>query len=44
MGAMFLAVLLVGLYICGKQIITASEQVVEKHNQRYADIEKALGR
>ena len=44
MGAMFLATLLVGLYICGKQIMTASQQVVEKQNQRYAEIKKALGR
>lgn len=36
--------LLLTLYICGKQIITATEQHVERQNARYAEIEKALGR
>ena len=35
---------MVTLYICGKQIITAAETQVERTNDRYAEIEKALGR
>ncbi len=42
--AMFVSAMFVGLYICGKQIMTATEAVVEHQNNRYAQIEKALGR
>lgn len=42
--AMFTAAMFVGLYICGKQIMTATESIVEHQNNRYAQIEKALGR
>lgn len=44
MYAAFLGTLLVGLYVCGKQIMTATEQVVERQNQRYVEIDKVLGR
>jgi len=41
---MFLGVLLVGLFICGRQIMTAAQDHVDKANDRYSEIEKALGR
>ncbi len=42
--ALFGVALLLTLYVCGKQIIDATETVVERQNDRYAEIEKALGR
>lgn len=41
---MFLGVLLFGLFICGRQIMTAAQLHVDNTNDRYAEIEKALGR
>ena len=35
---------IVGVAICGRQIITASETHVENINDRYAEIDKVLNR
>lgn len=39
-----LGVLLLTFYICGKQIMDAAQLHVDTTNDRYAEIEKALGR
>ncbi len=39
-----LGVLLLTFYICGKQIMDAAQTQVDRANDRYAEIEKALGR
>lgn len=44
MYAMLLGTLLLTLFICGKQIMDVTESIAEKQNDRYAEIEKALGR
>lgn len=39
-----LGVLLLTFYICGKQIMDAAQLQVDLANDRYAEIEKVLGR
>ena len=35
---------IIGVAICGRQIITASETHVERINDRYTELDKALNR
>ncbi len=42
--AICLGVLMLTFYICGKQIMDSAQVQVDKANDRYAEIEKALGR
>lgn len=45
MYASFLGILLLTLFICGKQIMDSTQEVAEMHNDHYAEItelQKAL--
>ncbi len=42
--AAFTAAMFVTLFICGQQIIQTTETAVDRQNERYAEIEKALRR
>lgn len=41
---LLVVITMIGVAICGRQIITASETRVEHINERYAEIDKVLNR